>query len=174
MKRKTIVYIASSLDGFIADENGSVAWLDEASANISDDLGYERLLKRCDTALMGYTTYEQIVHQLSQDAWPYPMLKCFVATSKTMQDKDGISFISDVKTWLIEQTKRGGKDIWIVGGAKLIRSLMEWNAIDEFELWIAPVKLHKGIFLFDFEQMEQTYECYKQEKVEGFQQRCYH
>lgn len=77
MKRKVIVYIACSQDGFIADENGSVNWLDEASIGVNSDLGYMDLMNRCDTILLGRTTYDQIINELSKDVWPYTEKKSY-------------------------------------------------------------------------------------------------
>lgn len=75
--RKIILYIAMSLDGKIADENGNVNWL------VGDDIHdtsstYDNFIQNIDTVIMGYNTYHQVVTELSPDTWVYKELKTFV------------------------------------------------------------------------------------------------
>ena len=77
---KIILYIATSLDGYIARENGSVDWLPEHAES-----GYDEFYKTVDTVLMGRKTYEQI---LTFGAYPYEGKKSYVLTSNIVQKKD--------------------------------------------------------------------------------------
>lgn len=167
MKRKVIVYIACSQDGFIADENGSVIWLDEASVGVNSDFGYMDLMNRCDTILLGRTTYDQIINELSKDVWPYTEKNSYVITSRLQKDKENIHFRNDLCSLLQQLLNQAGKDIWVCGGAKLIQSLMEQDCIDEFQIWIAPVKLYQGIKAFDFSWMNQNYKLKETKVVEN-------
>lgn len=167
MKRNVIVYIACSQDGFIADKSGSVSWLDEASVNIDSDFGYVELMNRCDTVLIGRTTYEQIINELSTDVWPYADKDCYVITSQITMDKENVYFRNDLFSLLTQLLKQAGKDIWVCGGAKLIQSLMKQDCIDEFQIWIAPIKLDQGIKAFDFSWMSQNYKLKETKVVEN-------
>ncbi|MFR9159317.1 MAG: dihydrofolate reductase family protein [Ruthenibacterium lactatiformans] len=73
MERKVILYLAMSLDGFIADKNGGVGWMDLANNGeaFEGDYGYAAFSAEVDTVLMGMTTYRQITQELSPGAWPY-------------------------------------------------------------------------------------------------------
>lgn len=72
MKRKVILYIAVSIDGFIADTQGGIDFLGEVTVDkpVSDD-SYERFYETIDTVVMGRTTYQQVVEELSPDHYPY-------------------------------------------------------------------------------------------------------
>lgn len=78
--REVILYIALSLDGYIADENGDVGWLGGSDEEYESDEGYERFQQTVDTVVMGYNTYHQIVTELSPDKWPYPQLESYIFT----------------------------------------------------------------------------------------------
>jgi dihydrofolate reductase len=70
MRAKTSVYIATSIDGFIARPDGSIDWLNEANAGVpsGEDFGYKEFMKSVDVLVMGRNTFEQV---LTFDAWPY-------------------------------------------------------------------------------------------------------
>lgn len=82
MDRKVILYIAISLDGFIADINGEIDWLGGQDSSYKGDYGYSNFLKNIDTVIMGMNTYKQIVKKLSPDKWPYSDIKSYVFTNK--------------------------------------------------------------------------------------------
>ena len=141
--RKVICYIAMSLDGYIADENGRVDWLNDES--IQDD-SYESFIAGVDTILMGRNTYDQIVHELAADIWPYEQ-PCYILTHHPCQDHDKIYFWNEDPRLLIRQLKQApGKAIWVCGGANLIHQLHE--DIDEYQLAVMPCVLGEGISLF--------------------------
>ncbi|SMB81735.1 hypothetical protein SAMN00120144_3012 [Hymenobacter roseosalivarius DSM 11622] len=75
--RKAVFYIAASLDGFIASADGSIAWLPTPAPG--EDYGYADFIATVDTALLGRTTYEQVV---GFGEWPYPTLTTYVFTHK--------------------------------------------------------------------------------------------
>ncbi|MFB5638475.1 MAG: dihydrofolate reductase family protein, partial [Nitrosarchaeum sp.] len=89
---KILVYIASSLDGFIARENGDIDWLPEVTES-----GYDAFYKSIDTVIMGKTTYDQV---LTFGVYPYKDKKSFVF-SKTQQNNDeNAEFVSDVEKFV--------------------------------------------------------------------------
>lgn len=145
--RKTILYMATSIDGFIAQNDGSVAWL-ETDPNI--DLGehnFETFMSRVDAILMGRTSYNQT---LSFGDWAFGMHETyvfaandFVTTTQntTVVTRDCADFVGMLK-------RQKGKDIWCFGGGTLNHFLLENDLIDEMMIFVQPVVLGAGISLF--------------------------
>lgn len=149
MSRKIVLYIATSLDGFIAKDDGSVDWLVGESRDPHVETGYGTFINTIDTILMGWTTYHQLVTELSPDEWPYPGKKCYVASSKPREKQEHVEIITgDIVKFIREQQNLPGEDIWLVGGGKLIAPFVEQNLIDEYILTIIPTLLGSGIPLF--------------------------
>lgn len=148
--RKVILYIAMSLDGYIADEQGNVDWLtggEDTSPSGADS--YAALLERIDTVIMGYRTYHQIKTQLSPASWPYPNLQSYIITHHTCEAQEGLRFTNQTPVALVQELKaQEGKDIWICGGAMIASSLIGANEIDEYQIAVIPTLLGKGIPLF--------------------------
>ncbi|MBM7836751.1 dihydrofolate reductase family protein [Clostridium sardiniense] len=150
MKRKIILYIATSLDGFIADKNGGVSWIDEAIKSDEVDNSYSEFIKNIDTVIMGMTTYNQVVTELSPNEWPYEGLNSYVFTSQNINDTNNVKFIStDILDFVKELKERNGKDIWIVGGANIANQLIKSNLIDEYHISTIPIILGSGMSLFN-------------------------
>lgn len=150
LERKVILYIAVSLDGYIADEAGSVDWLAGQDNTYQGDYGYGEFEKQVDTVIMGYRTYWQITTQLSPENWIYSEKETYVLTHKELEDRPGIRFTKDpVELLLSGLKKKEGKAIWICGGAQLISQMMEKDLIDEYHLTIMPVLLGGGVRLFE-------------------------
>lgn len=105
--RKIVLYIAMSLDGYIADENGKVDWLDVGS----DIDTYSPFIKNIDTIIMGWNTYHQVVNELA-DTWPYDNLLSYVCTHRNCHSTDKIQFTNmEVKELIDNLKKQDGKDI---------------------------------------------------------------
>jgi len=153
--RKTVLYIAESLDGFIAAPDGGVGWLTEQHPDGLEEGSYPEFIRTVDTVLMGYTTYHQIVTELSPDKWAYEGMHTYVFTHKEIPDKPGISFTDEAPEDLVERLKeQPGKDIWICGGAETAGQLIRKDRIDCYWITVIPVILGKGIRLFDGENPE--------------------
>lgn len=147
--RKVILYIAMSLDGYIADQNGKVDWLNEYGSNEEAD-SYSLLLKKVDTVVMGYNTYHQIVTELSPKQWVYEGLKSYVITHNKIPSNSEIMFVNSSPVELVKNMKKkSGKDIWICGGANIISQLMQEELIDRFHISVLPTILGNGIRLFN-------------------------
>ena len=148
--RRIILFIAMSLDGYIADEKGGVDWLSGIQTEEGED-SYSSFIKGIDTVVMGWNTYHQVATELSPGEWVYHGLTAYVWTHR--KDAAGIPledirFTSESPAALLERLKREpGKDIWVCGGAELIRQLMDADAIDVFHLSIIPTLLGDGIRL---------------------------
>ncbi|GAA0179532.1 dihydrofolate reductase family protein [Clostridium sediminicola] len=149
MSRSIILYIAVSLDGYIAKANGAVDWLGGESDNPNIDNGYEDFYKTIDTVVMGRTTYEQVINELSPDVWVYEGKKCYVATTRKSEIDDRAEFITeDIALFVNKLKEEQGKDIWLVGGGKLIDQFIKKDLIDKYVVTIIPTILGDGIPLF--------------------------
>jgi len=144
---RVVLYIAASLDGFIAAKDGSVAWL-EPFEKSGEDYGYQAFLSRLGAIIMGGNTYRQV---LEFGAWPYPGITSYVVTRRPLahQPDDSIRSFSGKVSKLMQQVKgETKKDIWLVGGGNLITQFVNQSLVDEYMLFIIPVFLGEGIPLF--------------------------
>lgn len=147
--RKTILFIAMSLDGYIAGRDGSVDWLRGQEPGQDDMSSYDAFIRGIDTVVMGWTTYHQIVTQLSPGQWAYGGMTSYVLTHRPLPSTEEIRFVREDTCALIRRLKREpGKDIWICGGAGVIQPLLRDALIDRFHLSVIPVILGDGIRLF--------------------------
>ncbi|WP_375583235.1 dihydrofolate reductase family protein [Cyclobacterium xiamenense] len=146
---KIKLYIATSLDGFIAREDGSLDWLDALPNPNQIDHGYADFLKTIDTVIMGKSTYEKIL-SFGVD-WPYATCHSYILTTdKDFRAKTAkTQVINQINPSMIEQVKAASKkDIWIVGGGITITHFINLGLIDEMILCLLPTILGKGIRLF--------------------------
>lgn len=140
------VYIAASLDGFIARANGSIDWLSSVEAP-GEDYGYASFLSGVDTILMGRTTYEQV---RTFGDWPYTRHCTVVFThARDLAPRDRVVFTdASVEQVLTALDATGSKHVWLVGGGKLIQQLWQANRIDVWQISWIPILLGQGIPLF--------------------------
>lgn len=139
-------YIASSLDGFIATDDGGVSWLDEFQGT-NDDGSYEAFFADVDCLVMGSKTYEQI---LGFGEWPYERKDTYVVTSRGLPTAtESVELFDGAVEELAHRLERQYEHIWLVGGAQLAQTFLRLNEIDELRLSVIPVLLGSGIPLFD-------------------------
>ena len=143
--RKVILFIASSLDGYIARTSGAVDWL--FTVNENQDYGYADFLAGIDTILMGRRTYEQV---LSFGKFPYKGIQCFVFSGTRGGEQDeNVMFISgDIASFVMKLKSGTGKNIWLVGGSEVVQYFISHDLIDEFIISVHPIVLGDGIPLF--------------------------
>ena len=125
--RRTVLYISMSLDGCLARPDGDVSWLAGQDPDDPDPGTYPAFLSTVDTVVMGWTTYHQVVTQLSPGSWPYRGLDCYVLTHRPLPPQtEKIQAFSGPAHQLVEQLKRepAGRDIWICGGADTAAQLI--------------------------------------------------
>ncbi len=147
--RKTVLYIAISLDGYVAQKDGGIAWLAGDGSNPESMGTYPEFYNSIDTVVLGYKTYHQIVTELSPETWVYADKQSYVLTHREIQSTENITFTKENPAALIEKLKsQQGGDIWICGGATIAQRLLEADMIDEYRLSIIPVVLGEGIPLF--------------------------
>ena len=142
------LYIASSLDGFIASEDGGVEWLDEHTDDAEDgpDGSYEEFFADVDCLVMGSRTYEQV---LSFGEWPYEEKPTYVVTSRDLPlATDRVELVDGGLGDLTDDLEERYELIWLVGGATLARAFLRRGLIDVIHLTVIPVLLGSGIPLF--------------------------
>lgn len=147
--RKIILYIASSLNGFITDKDGKVDWLENIPNPNKDDYGYSNFVKTVDTTVQGNNTYKQIMDWGIE--FPYKETTNYVITKdKYLTNNDNVKYISSNHIEFIRTLKmQKGKNIWLIGGGKINSLLLENNLIDEIYLFHMPIILEDGIRLFE-------------------------
>lgn len=145
--RKAVAYLAVSLDGFIADRDGGVGWLDDF-ADAQEDGGYEAFVQGVDTVVMGGRTYRQVTQELSPDVWPYAGLDCRVWTHDSGPLPHAQRIEGGLAAWLHAEKQKPGRDIWLCGGAELIAAAAAAGEVDRWHLTVLPVLLGGGIRLF--------------------------
>lgn len=143
------LYIATSLDGFIARENGSIDWLTEYKNNPETDYGYSEFYVSIGTVLMGRKTYEQV---LGFGDWPYGEKKAYVFTrqKEPLRREKNVEFVSgDVGEFVRRLKENTEEDIWLVGSSQLIKVFLEEDLVQDLIVFVVPVILGSGITLFD-------------------------
>lgn len=144
--RKVILYIATSADGYIADENGGIDFLSAAQTS-GEDYGYDKFIKSVDTILWGRKTYEKLLS--FGIPFPYKNMKCYVLSrTKTGRDENVEFFSGDIGGLIGDLRKLDGKDIYCDGGAEIVSELMKLDLIDEFIITVIPVFVGGGVTLF--------------------------
>jgi dihydrofolate reductase len=130
-ERKVVLYIAMSMDGYIARTNGDIDWLQEAEILGEGDNGYTDFYDTVDTVIMGMNTYEHILSLVEE--YPYPDIKNYVFCRSEKKSHPFIEFINDDPNRFVQKLmKRKGKN----------------NLVDEMIITVIPILLGEGIPLF--------------------------
>jgi dihydrofolate reductase len=143
------VFIAASLDGFIARQDGTLDWL-FASTTPGEDHGYDRFMERIDGVVMGRNTYETA---LGFGDWPYTKPVVVMSQTLTNDDlpdelRDRVQITDEAPRPLFERlTREGWRRAYVDGGA-VIRSCLDEGLIEEVILTRAPVLIGEGLPLF--------------------------
>ncbi|GAB3899495.1 dihydrofolate reductase family protein [Larkinella knui] len=137
--RKVKLYIATSLDAYIAGPNGEIDWL-----YTEGEFGYNAFMETVDTTLMGNETYRLIE---SFGDFPYKTLTNYVFTrNPDATEAPYVKFISgNIVEFVHSLKQQAGKDIFLVGGGQINAVLLEAGLIDELQVFIHPILLGKGI-----------------------------
>ena len=147
MTRMVKLFIASSLDGYIAREDGSIDWLFTDA-----DYGYTKFFDSIDTILVGRKTYDQ---SLEFDECPYKGKKVYVFThdpqSKRSNQEKSVEYVGTNITGFVQHLTQqsGGKDIWLLGGGEIVSVLVNAGLVDAIILSIHPIILGRGVSLFN-------------------------
>lgn len=153
MKRKLVLYIAASLDGFIAGPDDSLDFLSSVQTE-GEDYGYHAFIAQVDTVILGRRTYDKVLTLVPE--FPHSDKETYVITRHEKPAEGNVNFYSGSLTDLVNRLKsKEGGTIFCDGGAQLVNELLRENLIDEIILSVIPVLLGSGIRLFDSTRAEQ-------------------
>lgn len=161
---KVILYIATSLDGYIARPDGNLDWLTSIAPPDNGDYGYSELLQRIGTTIMGRTTYEEVLG-FGID-WPYSEYDSYVLTSdQNYFPKTERTFVlnKDLTNLIDRLKKESEKDIWLIGGGQVVTKFLDLDLIDEMIITVVPKIIGDGIRLFPNSTVESTWNLIKTE-----------
>ncbi len=155
MNRKVIVFIAMSIDGFIAAENDNLDFLSIVEQE-GEDYGYNEFHNSIDTVIMGRKTYDKIV---SFDVpFPHSNKECYILTNNKELQSPSVQYYSNNVEALIAQLKsKAGKNIFVDGGAQIVQLLLQKELIDEFIISIIPTTIGSGTRLFNSNSNQQLF-----------------
>jgi dihydrofolate reductase len=150
MKRKIILNLATSLDGYICDENGGFDWIvgdGDKSHDTKKQFNFEEFTNTIDTIVMGKTAFEDSVKKTMES---FSDKTIYVVSNELIKTKyENIKIISgDIVSQIQKIQKQKGKHIWIYGGAVMADYFIKANVIDEYIIGIIPKVIGKGRKLF--------------------------
>lgn len=140
---RIVYYVASSLDGFIADPDDDLGWLLQFGFEAFQE-HYDRFLASVGAVVMGSTTYEFVRRE---GAWPYELPAWVLTSAERPQPEGGeVRFVSGDVSELLPAVREsaGERDVWIVGGGAVAARFAEAGALDEIRVTIMPVLLGGG------------------------------
>lgn len=144
--RKLHLYIAMSLDGFIARPDGDLDWLSIVHRD-NEDYGYHAFVAGVDTVIMGRKTYEKVL-SFGID-YPHQDKTSYIITRQTRPSEGNVHFYNGSLQELVSKLKsEEGKDIYCDGGAEIVSELRKNRLIDAYTISIIPVLLGDGLRLF--------------------------
>jgi len=153
-ERKVILYIATSLDGYIAKPNDDLSFLSIVEKE-GEDYGYADFIKTVDTVILGRKTYDWIMKQVPE--FVHADKVTYVVTRTERPELGNTRFYTgDLKELLFRLKHEEGSNIFIDGGAQIVNELLRLKLIDEFIISVIPVMVGDGIRLFQ-EQIPELY-----------------
>jgi dihydrofolate reductase len=146
MKRKVVVYLAASVDGYIAAPDGDLSFLSKVEKE-GEDYGYATFIATVDTVVLGKNTYDKVLSM----GYPFPHAdkEAYIIT-RTERATEGTThfYTGDVVDLVASLKGQNGKTIFIDGGAFVVNRLLQHGLVDELYLSYIPVLLGDGIALF--------------------------
>ena len=168
---KNSVFIATSLDGYIADIDEKLDWLPSCE---EDDFGFDEFVEKIDAIVMGTNTFNMVCS--FDGLWPYTKPVFVVSNSITELDceyKDKVSLIKGSPTELISDIhSQGYKNLYIDGGV-IIQNFLREDLIDEMIITTIPIILGAGKPLFSQFETRINFECIGSKVVKGIVQNHY-
>lgn len=153
-QRKLIVYIACSLDGFIAGPGDDLSFLKQVEKP-GEDYGYAAFMNTVDTIMMGRRTYDWVMKEKSE--YVDKTRDVFILSRTEREPMNNVQFYNGDPARLLESLRnKPGKDIFIDGGAMAIDYFRKKRLIDEWIISIIPVLLGDGVRLFKGGHQQQT------------------
>lgn len=156
--RKLILYIATSLDGYIAKPNDDLSFLKSIEKE-GEDYGYADFTATVDTIILGRKTYDWVVREIGSSHYDNGDKEVYVITRTERPRVGKTTFYTGSLSELVQRLKAAaGKNIYCDGGAETIHELLKNDLIDELILSVVPVLVGNGIRLFKDDRPEQAYE----------------
>lgn len=154
--RKVILYIAASLDGYIAKPNDDMSFLSMVQKE-GEDYGYGEFIRTVDTVILGRKTYDWVTKAVG--FFPHADKSAYVIT-KTERPPIGqtIFYTGDLADLIKKLKSTPGSNIFCDGGAEIVHQFLQYDLIDEITLSIIPVLLGEGTRLFNDGRPEQKLE----------------
>jgi len=153
MNLNVTIYIASSVDGYIARKNGAVDWLSQFESPQLEK-NYKTFYDTIDIVVMGNNTYKQIK---GFERFPYRDKECYVFTrNKDIHEDENVIYTHENPNKFLQKFNGKKSKIWLVGGANLIKQFISKKLVDEFIITFVPILLGRGIPLFKEQIKEQT------------------
>ena len=144
MRARCSVFIATTLDGFIARTDGRIDWLSIVERP-GEDYGYARFFDSVDTVVVGRKTYATV---LGFGAWLYAGKRCVVMTHTLGPSRHGEEFYEGAPEQLVDRlTLEGAKRIYVDGGA-VIQQFLSAGLVTDVVVSIVPILLGEGVRLF--------------------------
>lgn len=145
MRPVVSVYIATSLDGFIARDDGSLDWLEGVQEAGGDDYGYGDFMDTVDAVVLGRSTYDAV---LQFDLWPFDTKRVLVVTNRPLSPVNGEEAYAGALAPLMDRLGTEGVRRVYLDGGHLIRQGLDEGLVDDLTLSLVPVVLGAGRPLF--------------------------
>ena len=143
-RRKVIVHIAASADGYIARADDDLDWLTSRPAP-EGFYGMNAFMKTVDTLVLGRKTYEASL-RLGGTFDPKQRNIVFSRNPPPADAPSGVEFVNEaIGPFIARLREQPGKDIWLMGGGEIIAAFLDERAIDEFVISVVPVFIGDGI-----------------------------
>lgn len=156
--RKLSLFIASSLDGYIAGPGGDLSFLKSVEKE-GEDYGYARFTDTIDTLIIGRKTYDYVVKEIGSSHYDNGEREVFVITRTQKPAAGKTIFHTGSPSELVRRLKsESGKGIYCDGGAEVINELLQHDLVDELIISVIPVLLGGGVRLFKDGRPEQLLE----------------
>lgn len=161
---QVVLYIAMSLDGYIALPDGSVDWLHDVKGDGGDN-GYAEFYDTVGSVIMGRQTYDEVL-TLTEE-FPYAGKPCFVVTRmpSAHQSTPHVEFTGEPLSDLVRRAKEQSTgSVWLAGGGKLVQAFMHEGLLEEAVIAVIPKVLGRGIPLFPEGTVPGTFELSRMER----------
>lgn len=156
--RKLSLFIASSLDGYIAKPGDDLSFLQTVEKE-GEDYGYARFTETIDTLIVGRKTYDYVLREIGSSHYDNGEREVYVVTRTERPGVGKTIFYTGNLAELVQRLKSGsGKGIYCDGGAEVVHELLKHDLIDEFIIAVIPVLVGDGIRLFKDGRPEQLLE----------------
>jgi dihydrofolate reductase len=159
--RTLTIFIATSLDGYIAQPNDDLSFLKLVEKE-GEDYGYKEFTETIDTIIIGRRTYDWVLKEIGSSHYDNGERNVYVITRTERPSVGKTTFYAGNLPELVRQLKsENGKNIYCDGGAEIINELLKNDLIDEFIISVIPVLVGNGTRLFKDGRPEQQLELVK-------------